>query len=146
MNIRHKRRSNKRYFACTMQPDGGLLYIAISSKTDKLKTMSFDISRQLEALFQNLRREPWKILTLFALSLNENEVNRVWKKKCLMKQWPWTMSRKARGEITNKELLCQASWQEVTWKHCTRAKQHGAHCTEIETNNEIDSDSLVDFK
>jgi len=62
-----------------METDGGLLYIAISTKTDKQQTMSLDISRQLQAVFQNPRRQPQKTLTSFALRLNENELNRDWK-------------------------------------------------------------------
>lgn len=62
-----------------MKTDGGLLYIAISTKTDKQQTMSLDISRQLQAVFQNPRRQRQKTLTSFALRLNENELNRDWK-------------------------------------------------------------------
>jgi len=60
-----------------VKTDGGLLNIAVSRKTDKQQTLSLDISRQLQALFHNPRQQPQKILTSFALGLNENELSRV---------------------------------------------------------------------
>lgn len=66
-----------RYFASTIKTDGGPLNIAVSRKTDKQQTMSLDISRQLQALFHNPRRQAEKTLPSFALRLNENQLSRV---------------------------------------------------------------------
>lgn len=63
-----------------METDGGPLNIAVSRKTDKQQTMSLDISRQLQALFQNSRRDNhrkyWPHLHYVWMKMNSTEFER----------------------------------------------------------------------
>lgn len=142
-----------RYFASTMKTDGGPLNIAISRKTDKQQTMSLDISRQLQALFHNPRRQAEKTMTSFALRLNENQLSLVWKnnfewnnehEKCLVKRQFRKQRTSVSSRLTNGASLKIAirEWQKP-WRQSSRTKHHGVHCTKLKLTTKS---KHVDFK